>query len=76
MDPSVTKRPSLREGLVQLFVVTGWLAAILVLDKIFHQGPIAYVLSLLIMVVYIAWFFMRYWQSMGWLSLPKRKRTY
>jgi hypothetical protein len=70
------KRPPLRKVLWQLIVATAWYAAILVADRIFHQGDMAAVVSLVIAVAYIAWYFLRYWHSMGWLSLPKPKRSY
>jgi hypothetical protein len=76
METPPTKRPPLRTVLAKLIGVSGWLAAILVLDKIFHQGVIAYSVSLVILVGYVAWYFLSYWHSMGWLALPKRKRSY
>jgi hypothetical protein len=70
------KRPPLPTVLKQLTVVTGWYAALLVADKVFHQGVIAFSVSLVVLVGYVAWYFLSYWHSMGWISLPKRKRSY
>ena len=70
------KRPPLRTVLRQLIFITGCLAVFLVADKVFHQGDIAVVAFFLIALAYVAWYFLSYWHSMGWLSLPKRTRSY
>jgi hypothetical protein len=69
------KRPPLRTALTQLMLITA-AAVLLLADKVFHQGAIAAVAFFLIAFAYVAWYFLRYWHSMGWLSLPKRKRSY
>jgi hypothetical protein len=69
------KRPPIRTALRPLIFITG--AAILLLaDKVFHQGAIAAGAFFLIAFAYVAWWFLSYWHSMGWLSLPNRKRSY
>jgi hypothetical protein len=75
MKFSEGKRPSLRTVPTLLIVVTAVLAAA-VLDRLLHQGVIAATTAFLIALTYVAWYFLRYWHSMGWLSLPKRKRSY
>jgi O-antigen/teichoic acid export membrane protein len=70
------KRPRLSTALRQLIFITGCAAVLLVADKVFHQGAIAAVAFFLIAFAYIAWWFLSYWHSMGWLALPKRKRSY
>ena len=70
------KRPPLRTALVKLIAATAWLAALLVTERVFHQGTIVAAATFLIFGTYIAWYLLRYWHSMGWLSLPKRKRSY
>jgi hypothetical protein len=47
-----------------------------VLDKVFHQAVIAFAALFLIALGYVAWYFLRYWHSMGWLSFPKRNKSY
>jgi len=69
------KRPSARTALRQLIFITGCMAVFLVADKVFHQGAIVAGAFFLVAFAYVAWYFLRYWHSMGWLSLPKRKRS-
>jgi O-antigen/teichoic acid export membrane protein len=69
------KRPPLRTALRQLVFITA-IAVLLLADRVFHQGAIAAVGFFVIALAYVAWYFLRYWHSMGWLSLPKRKRSY
>jgi hypothetical protein len=69
------KRPPARTALKQLIFITGC-AVLLLADKVFHQGAIAAVGFFLIAFTYVAWWFLSYWHSMGWLSLPNRKRSY
>jgi Flp pilus assembly protein TadB len=69
------KRPSLRTAPRQLIFMTGCAAVLLLADKVFHLGAIAAGAFFLIALVYVAWWFLSYWHSMGWLSLPKRKRS-
>ena len=70
------KRPSLRTAPFQLIVITGWYASVLVLDKFFNLGWIAFGAYFLFAVAYLAWYFLRYWHSMGWISVPNRKQSY
>ena len=74
MNLPEAKRPALRT-LLGPIIFTGWLAAYLVLDKVFHQAVIAFAALFLIALGYVAWYFLRYWHSMGWLSLPKRNKS-
>ena len=76
MNLSEGKRPPRLTAPRQLIFITGCAAVLLVADKVFHQGAIAAGAFFLIAFAYVAWWFLSYWHSMGWLSLPKRKRTY
>jgi hypothetical protein len=76
MNPSEQKRPAVRTALRPLIFLTGFAAVLLVADKVFHQGAIAAVALFVIMVAYIAWYFLSYWHSQGWITLPRRKRSY
>jgi Flp pilus assembly protein TadB len=76
MNLSEGKRPTRRTALRQLIFITGCAAVLLVADEVFHQGAIAAVAFFLIAFAYVAWWFLSYWHSMGWISLPKRKRSY
>jgi energy-coupling factor transporter transmembrane protein EcfT len=76
MNPSEEKRPPVRTALRPLIFITGCAAVLLVADKVFHQGAIAAVALFVIAVAYIAWYFLSYWHSQGWISLPKRRRSY
>jgi hypothetical protein len=70
------KRPSLRTTLIKLTAISACYAAALVLDKFFNLGWIAFGAYFVLAFAYVAWYFLRYWHSMGWLSLPKRRRSY
>jgi hypothetical protein len=41
-----------------------------------HNDVLTVVAMGLIFGGFVAWHFVSYWHSMGWLSLPKRKRSY
>jgi hypothetical protein len=70
--PQKPHRPSVWEALRILIA----LSVLEVINLTTHNDVLTVVAMGLIFGGFLAWYFASYWYSMGWISLPGRKRSY
>jgi hypothetical protein len=70
--PQKPYRPNVWEAIRILIA----LSVLEVINLTTHNDVLTVVAMGLIFGGFLAWYFLSYWYSMGWISLPGRKRSY